>query len=176
MSNLSWLMKIAPTVATALGSPLAGLAVGALGKAFGWDAADSTVEKVTTLLQSGNLTGEQVAAIKVAELELKKHESDNGFKFAELEIRDRASAREREVKTGDKTTRNLAYLVVGSFVMVVISMLFAQVTVESAMAGALVGYLSAKAEQVIAYYFGSTSGSARKTELLGQSKPVVNNA
>jgi len=46
--------------------------------------------------------------------------------------------------------------------------------VDGALAGTLVGYLSAKAEQVLAYYFGSTAGSARKTELLAQSAPIGN--
>ncbi len=38
-----------------------------------------------------------------------------------------------------------------------------------ALAGALVGYVSAKAEQVIAYYFGSSSGSEQKTEIMGKA-------
>lgn len=172
MKLTSWLMQIAPTVATALGTPLAGVAVAAIGKALGWDAAETTVEKVDALLKSGQLTGEQIAAIKVAELELKKHESDNGFKFAELEIRDRDSARQRERDVKDNVNRNLAYLVVVSFVAVVAFTLAGVTKVESVLAGTLIGYLSAKAEQVLAYYFGSTSGSARKTELLSQNPAI----
>jgi hypothetical protein len=36
-------------------------------------------------------------------------------------------------------------------------------------AGALVGYVSARAEQVTAYYFGSSSGSKQKTEIIGKA-------
>ena len=44
-----------------------------------------------------------------------------------------------------------------------------QAQVESALAGALVGYVSARAEQVIAYYFGSSSGSKQKTGIMGKA-------
>ena len=45
MANAADALKaIAPTIATALGGPLAGLAVDALGAAFGW--TDATKEKV----------------------------------------------------------------------------------------------------------------------------------
>jgi len=38
--------------------------------------------------------------------------------------------------------------------------------VEAAFAGTLIGYLAANAQQVISYYFGSSAGSDRKTELM----------
>lgn len=164
---MEWLKTLAPTVATALGGPLAGLAVDAVGKAFGWE--DSTKEKVEALL-AGPLTGEQIAAIKVAELELVKHERELGFKFEELIHKDRDSARQREMAVKDNTNRVLAYTVVGSFIAVVGATLLGYARIESALAGTLVGYLSAKAEQVLAYYFGSTKGSADKTALLARSQ------
>lgn len=48
-------------------------------------------------------------------------------------------------------------------------MLFGQVQADTVLAGTVIGYLSAKAEQVVAYYFGSTAGSAKKSELLAQA-------
>ena len=154
---MDWLKKIAPTVASALLGPLAGIATAALSNAMGVEP-----EKVNDLLQAGNLTGEQMAAIKVAELELKKHESDNGFKFAELEIRDRDSARQREMVVKDRTNSILAYSVIGAFIAVTGATLLGYAKVESVLAGTLIGYLSAKAEQVLAYYFGSSRGSKDK--------------
>lgn len=165
--DLSWLKAIAPTVASALGGPLAGIAVSALSAAMGVDPA-----KVTDVIQSGNLTGEQIAAIKVAELQLKQHESDNGFKFAELEIRDRESARAREMATKDNVNRNLAYIIVFSFIGMIAATLGGFTHAESVLAGTLIGYLSAKAEQVLAYYFGSSKSSDRKTELLSKAPAI----
>jgi nucleoside diphosphate kinase len=167
--DMTWLKTLAPTVASALGGPLAGMAVTAIGSALGWQ--DATQEKITDLLQSGQLTGEQIAAIKIAELELKTHESDNGFKFSELEIRDRDSARGREIQVKDNTNKILAFVIVGAFIIVVITTMMGWTKAESVLAGTLIGYLSAKAEQVLAYYFGSTQSSARKTELISQSAP-----
>lgn len=165
--DLSWLEKIAPTIATALGGPLAGLAVAAISKAIGVDP-----EKVQDVLQSGQLTGEQIVGIKKAEIELKAKEAEFGFKFAELEIRDRDSARQREAAVKDNTNRVLAYTVVGAFIAVVGATLLGYAKIESVLAGTLVGYLSAKAEQVLAYYFGSSKSSDRKTELLAQAPPI----
>ena len=63
----------------------------------------------------------------------------------------------------------LAGVVIAGFFGTVGYVLTGQAQVESALAGALVGYVSAKAEQVIAYYFGSSSGSKQKTEIMGRA-------
>jgi len=107
MAIPDWLLKIAPTVATALGGPLAGIAVSALGKALGVDES-----KVNDILQSGSMTGEQIAAVKVAELELKQKESDNGFKFAELDVRDRESARAMQIANKSYTPEIISWLII----------------------------------------------------------------
>jgi len=167
---LGTLKVIAPTVATALGGPLAGAAVSLLGDALG--VSEPTQEKIASAFTNGQLTGEQIAKIKVAELKAKSMEKVYGFKFAELEIRDRDSARQREVATKDSTNKVLAYLIVVAFVIMVGMALFGEITIESALAGTLVGYLSAKCEQVLAYYFGSSVGSKLKTDLLSRAQPV----
>jgi hypothetical protein len=160
---------IAPTVATALGGPLAGLAVDAIGNAFGWQ--ETTKEKVQEAFSKGQLAGEQILALKQAEIALVAQEKELGFKFAELEFRDRDSARQRESNVKDSTNKILAYAVVGGFLAVVGGTLAGWAKVDSVLAGSLIGYLSAKAEQVLAYYFGSTAGSAEKSKLLAQAQP-----
>lgn len=111
---MDWLKTVAPTVATALGGPLAGLAVEAIGSAFGW--TDATKEKVEAVLTKGQLSSEQLVQLKLAEQAMLEKERELGFKFAELEMRDRDSARRREVDSKDNTNRILAYTIVGSFV------------------------------------------------------------
>lgn len=88
------------------------------------------------------------------------------------ETADRDSARKRDVDSKDGTNRTLAYIVIGSFIAMTAATLMGWAKADSVMAGTLIGYLSAKAEQVIAFYFGSTSGSQRKTELLSQAQPI----
>jgi hypothetical protein len=166
---MDFLKTLAPTLATLLGGPLAGLAVDILGPKLG--LTDATKDKITQVLQNGQLSGEQIVAIKQAELEAKAKEGELGFKFAELEFKDIDSARQRQMSVKDSTNTVLAYIIVGSFIAMVTSTLFGWAKVDSVLAGTLVGYLSAKAEQVLAYYFGSTKGSADKTRLLANSTP-----
>lgn len=164
---MEWLKTIAPTLATVLAGPLAGLAVEAIGSAIGM--TDATKDKVTDALKSGQMSGEQIVAIKQAELEMKAREQEYGFKFEELVIKDRDGARQREMAVKDNTNKILAYTIVGAFVAMVAGTLMGWAKVDSVLAGTLVGYLSAKAEQVLAYYFGSTKGSADKTKMLADS-------
>lgn len=82
---------------------------------------------------------------------------------------DRDSARKREISVRDNTPRVLAYLLIGGFLGMAFAVLFGQVRADTVLAGTVIGYLSAKAEQIVAYYFGSTAGSAKKSELLAQA-------
>lgn len=92
-------------------------------------------------------------------------------KLEEIAAADRADARRMTAKTGDLwTPRALALVVIVGFFGAVLAV-FAGVAdlAESSTAtlvGAVVGYASAKADQVVAYWFGSSAGSKAKTEEL----------
>lgn len=164
---MSWLQQIAPTIATALGGPLAGLAVDAVSKALGVGA-----DVAKEMLDHGKMSAEQIAQVKVAELELQKQAQELGLNFAKLEVDDRKSARDMQIATNSRLVPSIAIIVILSFIGVVIATMLGYSKIESAMAGTLVGYLSAKAEQVIAFYFGSSAGSQKKDELLHRSTPI----
>lgn len=123
-----------------------------------------------------NATPEELIKLKIAEndfmLKMREFDYKEVTELYASEVTDRNGARDREVKAGDKTNRNLAYLVIGAFILMVGCTLMGLTKAESVMAGTLIGYLSAKAEQVLSYYFGSTRNSARKTELLAAAEPV----
>ena len=55
---MDWLKQIAPTIATALGGPLAGMAVSAISKSIGVDEA-----KVGDLISNNKLTADQIAQV-----------------------------------------------------------------------------------------------------------------
>jgi len=160
--------QIAPTVATALLGPMGGAAVAAIGAALNID--DATPDKLQSAIAAGQVTPEQLGQLKALEMQYQADEAERGFKYAELVFKDTADARAREVATKDNTNRILAYIVLGSFVAMVAVTLLGLAKVESVLAGTLVGYLSAKAEQVLSYYFGSSSGSRLKTELMVSQK------
>ena len=91
---MEWLKTIAPTVATALGGPLAGMAVSAIAKAIG-----CSPDEVQDVISSGKLTAEQVASIQLAELELKKQAQSMNLDFAKLIAEDKQSARDMQIAT-----------------------------------------------------------------------------
>lgn len=169
MNIPSFIANIAPVVASALGSPLAGVAVAALAKTLG-----ISEDKVADVMQSGKLTSEQLQQLKLAEIELQKQQDELGFKFADIAMKDRDSARNLQIQTKSPLVPALAVIIVTSFIGVTIATLAGFSKIESAMAGTLIGYLSAKAEQVISFYFGSTLGSQKKDQLLYNSSPSNN--
>jgi xanthosine utilization system XapX-like protein len=66
----------------------------------------------------------------------------------------------------------LAIIIVVSFIGITIGTLMGYSHIESAMAGTLIGYLSAKAEQVVSFYFGSSNGSQAKDQMIYNSTPT----
>ena len=164
---MNWLLQIAPTVASALGGPLAGIAVTALSKALG-----VAPHEVNDVIQSNKLTADQIAQVKLAEIELKQQEETLGLKFAELETQDRVSARNMQIAQPSKLVPFIAILVITSFIVTTICTLAGWTHADSVLAGTLIGYLSAKAEQVISFYFGSSHGSQQKDKMIFNSTPI----
>lgn len=165
----------APWLATALGGPLAGQAVSAIAGAMGLKP-DSKIEDIQKALQAGQLTGDQMVALKQAEQQFQLAMQQAGFAdtehLASIAEQDRDSARQREIAVKDWTPRVLAYLIVASFIGVVAATLGGLSKVDSVLAGTLIGYLSAKCDLVFSYFFGSSASSDRKTELLAMAQPV----
>ena len=84
---------------------------------------------------------------------------------------DRDSARRREAQVRDWMPRVLAFVIVAGFMGTVFMVLLGYVEgmkdpLMATTVGTLIGFVSAKAEQVTAYYFGSSSSSQQKTQLL----------
>lgn len=77
-----------------------------------------------------------------------------------------------QIATKSMLVPALAIIIVSAFISVVIATLGGYAVVDSVLAGTLIGYLSAKAEQVVNFYFGSSAGSQAKTELLAKAEPI----
>lgn len=169
--DFSWLKTVAPTIATALGGPLAGLAVEAVGKAFGM--SEATTEKVEQALTAGQLTGEQLLALKQAELELKKSEEELGFKFADLEVQDRRDARAMEVATRSPMPALLTILITLGFFGILVGMLAGHLQADSnPVMLMMLGALGSGWTASLAFWLGTTHGSAQKTEILARTQPL----
>lgn len=164
---MEWLKQIAPTIATAFGGPLAGMAVTAISKALGVEP-----EKVEEVISSNKLTSEQIAQIKLAEIELEKQARELGLNFEKLAVDDRKSARDMQAATRSLVPPLLATSVTVGFFGILGMMLTGRVDASNPALMMMLGSLGTAWTGIIAYYFGSSAGSQAKTEMLSKAQPI----
>ena len=164
---MSWIEQIAPTIATALGGPLAGLAVDAVSKAIGVDPKD-----VQDTINNGKLSAEQIASIQQAELTLKTKAQEMGLDFEQLAVNDRKSARDMQMTVKSWIPPILAIGITIGFFGIMYGMMSGHVQSSEALM-ILLGSLGTAWTGVISFYFGSSASSQAKDQLLHQSTPVA---
>lgn len=174
---------VAPTLATMLLGPLAGTAAAALANVFGVevDAKDTqkTIDRVTEAIQQGGMTPETIVALRQAdndhqvklkqmEIDLEKINKDYEQSIFLASVDDRKSAREMAVKSGNTTTQTmLAVIIVVAWGLVQYQLLTGQ-ALEPGMReliARVLGTLDSALMCILFYYFGSSQGSNRKTEI-----------
>lgn len=160
----STLATVAPTIATALGGPLAGMAVKVAADALGIEADESELQQA---LATGD--PEVLAKLKQANQDFLVRMKELGIREEELVYKDRADARQMYEKTGTILVPLLSIIIISAFLGMVWYILSGEAKVESALAGTLIGYVSAKAEQVVAFLFGSSQGSKEKTAAMAEA-------
>jgi hypothetical protein len=158
------LKSVAPTLLTGFGGPAGALVATIAKKAMGDPAM--TDEALEQAVEVAATTPEGLQKLKEIEADLKKAELEHDFKFEELTVDDRKDARAREVALKDSTTKILAFAILGAFIGMGLAVLMGWATAESTIAGTIIGYMSAKAEQVVSYYFGSSAGSRHKDAII----------
>ena len=147
---MEWLKQIAPTIATALGGPLAGMAVSAISKAIGVDE-----DKVSDLISNNKLTADQIAQVKIAEIELQKQANELGLNFEKLAVDDRKSARQMQAATRSIVPPLLAAAITFGFFGILIMLLLGRVDGNNPTILMMLGSLSTAWTGIIAYYYGS---------------------
>ena len=165
-----FLKQIAPTVASFLFGPAAGVVVDIAGKALGLDSP--TVDTLRDTIRKGDLTGEQISALREAEIAAQAEEKRLGFKAEELIANDRINARNMQVATQSKMPAVLTTIITIGFFGTLGTMFYMPEVKDSAPLMIMLGQLSAGWAAAIAFYFGTTSGSKAKTDLLAQSTPA----
>lgn len=166
--NLDWLAKIAPTVASAMGGPLAGMAVEFIAKKLG---VEETADSVKAVLQSNNLTSDQITRIQEAEIALKAKAQEMGIRFEELANKDRADARAMQVATRSWIPATLAIAVTMGF-FGILGLLMTGEAVKSDALMLMLGSLGTAWTGVMGFYFGSSAGSQDKDEMIYKSTPT----
>ena len=163
---MDWLTQIAPTIATALGGPLAGMAVSAVSKAIG-----CTPEEVQNVISNNKLDATQVAALQQAELELKKQAQEMNLNFAKLANDDRKSARDMQAITRSFIPPVLAIGVTGGFFGILFGLMYGQIQ-HAPQIDIMLGSLGTAWTGIVSFYFGSSASSQNKDQLLHQSSPT----
>lgn len=162
---LPTLTNVAPTMATMLGGPLAGMAVSALEGALGLDPGSAQTPQGQDALTKAVLgMSPEIAA------SMRKADQEFAVKLRELDIdadkiaqSDRDGARNMQVATKDITPRVIAAAVVGGLFGLLSVMSFHDLPPANHDAlMLLLGSLNAAFGAVIGFYFGSSSGSQNK--------------
>jgi hypothetical protein len=165
---MDWLKSIAPTIATALGGPLAGMAVEAVSKAIGVDPSE-----VQNVISSGKMTADQIASLQTAEIALKARAQEMGLDFEKLAVADRTSARQMQISTNSFIPPVLSIMIVVAWTAVQYFLLthIIDPSMRELIARVL-GTLDGALMLVLSFYFGSSSGSQAKDTMIHNSTPT----
>ncbi len=161
--------KVYPFISAAagLGGPFGVMAANAVGKAIGVDKIDPSCDAIHDAIASAMGDDTKRLALLQQEQNFSLQMAELGYKNAEdlerIAADDRASARDREKTLKDKIPASLAIMVTLGFFGVLAYMLKWQIpaTGHDAML-LMLGGLGSAWTSVVAYYFGSSSGSASK--------------
>jgi len=159
------LASVAPAIATALGGPLAGAATRALGQQL-VGKPEATDDEI-----AAQLTGADAATLlklKELDVQFRKDMEQAGIDLEKLATEDRAGARSREIALHDWVPAVLAMLTITLFGLIEWQVLTRTLT-ETARAAVepSLRVVETLLTFVFGYYFGSSSGSSRKTEIMG---------
>ena len=164
---MNWLTQIAPTIATCLGGPLAGLAVTALSKLFG-----VAPDQVQSMINDNKLSADQIAAVQQEEIKFKEQTQALGLNFEQLAVEDRKSARDMQTVTGSLIPPVLSILVTAGFFGILAYLMVKPADTSNTPLMIMLGSLGTAWTGIIAFYFGSSAGSRAKDQMLFDSTPA----
>ena len=149
--------QVAPSIATALGGPLAGVAVRTLSNAlFGHE--DASEQQVSEALSTA--TPDQLAAIKKIDADFKVQMKSLDIDLERIAAGDRDSARQMQRETKDWTPKVLAFfLTFGFFGALVWILIFGIPKTGTEVLLMMLGSLSTSWTGVVQFYYGSSAGS-----------------
>jgi len=168
---------IAPILGGVLGGP-PGAAIGGvisgIAKIFGL-GDDATPDQIDQAIK----TDPQAALkLRIAEMDFQLAKQD-------MFLKDIQDARNRQVQVERATGKRdinlyvLAWVIIGGFIgliaaLIVLELVFARTVSANPLISLLVGSLSTDAGMVVGYFFGSSKGSAEKTELMAgiRGRPI----
>lgn len=166
----SIIATVAPWIGTALGGPLGGLAVSAVADALG--LSEKTTDAIKTAISGA--TPEQMLALKQADHEFALKMQELGFKqvsdLEKIAADDRKSARDMQTTTRSAIPAVLSIFVTLGYFIILIGMMTGQLRVSDSQALLIMlGSLGTAWGMVMAFWFGTTNNSERKTDLIAKA-------
>jgi hypothetical protein len=159
---LSILKGIAPLAASAMGGPYAGAAMSILAKNLG-----VTEDKVEEYILSAS--PDQLLQLKLAEIELDRWREEAGIRKDEIAAKDRESARDLAKTRGVAIQASLSVLYTVGYFLTLFLFISGWAAVKpdyKEMVMVLIGALASPQLQILNFWFGSSQGSASKTDML----------
>ncbi len=176
--------SIAPTLATALGGPLAGAAVGSIASALGVKPSQGSIAAI-----AGSLSTDQILALKKMEEDFALKAQELGLDLARINadterayLADTTDA--RKINADNQIVYRLGIAVLAVFAAVLGAVIYGSyellvggikltdvgvVASVSGLVGSVIGYAAGNAQQVVNYFFGSSSGSKSKTDAMADA-------
>ena len=161
--------SVAPSIATALGGPLAGMATKALSLALLGNESGSEDDLKAAM---SNASPEQLSVLKKIDADFKVQMKSLDIDLEALAVDDRKSARSMQTETKDWIPRALSVSVTLGYFSIIGYVLVSGLPMNgSEVLLMLLGTLSAGWTGVMAFYFGSSSGSQKKDSMIYNSTP-----
>jgi hypothetical protein len=156
--------QVAPTIATALGGPLAGVAVKTLSNVLlGHENGSEDDVKSSLAIASPD----QLAALKKIDADFKVQMKELDIDLERIAAGDRDSARKMQTETKDWVPKLLAIVITLGFFGILVWMLvqgMPQTGTEALLM--MLGALGTAWTGVVNFYYGSSAGSKAKNDIL----------
>jgi len=160
-----FLGAVAPTIATAYGGPLAGMAVKAVGDALG--VSNPTQDTVSVAL--ANASPDVLAKVKQADQDFAAKMKELDINLEQIDASDRASARSMQISTRSLAPQLLAGLITLGFFGILVGLMGGWLhTGDSNELLLLLGALATSWGAVVNFYYGSSQQSHMQTRILGE--------
>lgn len=154
---------VAPMLGTVLGGPLGGLAGNALAQALG--TTDPKAQEAAIV--AGN--PDTLLKLKQAEDAVKEHLRQMDIDEEKLSFDDTANARAMQVATHDSTPKYLAYLITfGFFATLGYLIVYGKPQAGGDVMLVMVGSLGTAWASIVSFFYGSSAGSAAKTDVINK--------
>lgn len=173
MDFLSLIKTVAPWIGTTIGGPLGGLAIGAACSALG---LSENTESALKQAVSG-ATPEQLKLLKDADNDFALEMQKLGYnQIKDLEVisaDDRKDARSLLVQIRSWVPAALSVVITLGFFLLLLGMMTDNLNIKDSQALLiLLGSLATAFAQVMNFWFGTTSNSSRKDDIIAQAQPI----